>query len=187
MLGGALDISAPLGHATAESSYIGNASPVTVGLRGIFDGQAGPLSFGANLRGVYRKDARSARPRSGPEFRYGAGVGYRISPVFRVLAEGYGGTRFSSKSGTNSLEIDGAVQIEPLDVGLHLHGRRRRRRPPGRRRPGGARNRRHPLLARGRRSGRRRHQRHRRQVPDIAEDKDGFEDEDGCPDDDNDR
>jgi outer membrane protein OmpA-like peptidoglycan-associated protein len=114
VLGAALDISGPVGHATASGNYIGNQSPVTVGLRGIFDGEAGPLSFGLNLKGIYRDDATIGSTTVGPEFRYGAGAGYRLSPVFRVIAEGFGGTRFSSKNGTNSLEVDGGFEIEPL-------------------------------------------------------------------------
>jgi outer membrane protein OmpA-like peptidoglycan-associated protein len=114
VLGAAADVSFPVGHATAEDKYIGNSSPVAVGLRGIFDGELGPLSFGLNLKGIWRQDATLGSTTVGPEFRYGAGLGYRVSPVFRVIAEGYGGTRFSSKNGTNSLEVDGAVQIQPV-------------------------------------------------------------------------
>ena len=116
VVGGAVDVGFPVGNATAEGAYFGNSSPVTVGLRGIFDGEFGPLSLGLNLKGVYRKDAVLADTTVGPEFRYGVGLGYRISPVFRILAEGYGGTRFSAKNGTNSLEIDGAFQVSPIGM-----------------------------------------------------------------------
>jgi outer membrane protein OmpA-like peptidoglycan-associated protein len=113
-LGGALDLSAPLGHATAEQKYIGNSSPITVGVRGIFDGNVKNFSFGANLRALIRSDASIASTTVGPEFRYGAAVGYRVSPILRLLAEGYGGTRFSATNGTNSLEIDGAAEVTTL-------------------------------------------------------------------------
>ena len=119
-LGAALDVSAPLGHATAEDSYIGNDSPVTIGLRGIFDGSYQKLSFAGNLRGVYRRDATLASATIGPELRYGAGLGYQISPVFRVLGEGFGATRFSSQSGTNSLEIAAGAQAQPIGSGFVL-------------------------------------------------------------------
>jgi OmpA-OmpF porin, OOP family len=116
--GGAVDVSFPVGNATAQGAYIGNSSPITVGVRGIFDGSVGPLSFAANLRGLFREDATIGTTTIGPEFRYSAALGYRISPIFRVIGEGYGGTRFSSSNGTNSLEADGAFEISPLDSGI---------------------------------------------------------------------
>ncbi len=119
VFGAALDVSGSVGHLMAENQYIGNSSPVTVGLKGIFDGSSGPLSFGANLRGVYRGEARLGSTTVGPvEFRYGAGVGYQVSPLFRVLAEGYGSTQFNTKNGTNTLEVDGGIQVTPVSMGL---------------------------------------------------------------------
>ena len=116
-IGGAVDVSAPLGHAAAENKYIGNSSPITVGLRGIVDFQVGAASFAVNLKGLYRADARLGTTTVGPEFRYGVGAGYAFSPIFSVLAEGYGSTRFTS-SASNALEIDAAVRATVLDTGL---------------------------------------------------------------------
>src|SRR6185369_17762591 len=93
VLGGALDASFPVGHASANGKYIGNSSPVAVGLRGIFDGSLGPVSFGLNLKGIWRQTATLGSTSIGPEFRYGVGAGYKLSPVFRIIAEGYGGTK----------------------------------------------------------------------------------------------
>jgi outer membrane protein OmpA-like peptidoglycan-associated protein len=108
-----------LGHATANGKYIGNSSPIAVGLRGIFDGSFGNLSFAMNIKGIYRGAARLGSTTIGPvEFRYGAGAGYQVSPIFKVVLEGFGGTRFSAQNGTNSLEADAAVQIQPLNLGL---------------------------------------------------------------------
>lgn len=123
VIGAALDASAPLAHnLTSEEGsykYLGNSSPVVVGLRGIFDGESGPFSFGLNIRGVYRGEAHLGSTTVGPiEFRYGGGIGFRPSPIFRILAEGYGSTQFSTQNGTNTLEVDGAIQIQPLDSGL---------------------------------------------------------------------
>lgn len=120
VLAAALDVQAPLGHATAEDKYIGNDSPVTVGLRGIFDGNFGPVLAAVNLKGVYRKDATVGSATIGPEFRYGAALGYEITESFQVMAEGFGATRFSSVNGTNSLEIDGGVRFKPGNFGLSL-------------------------------------------------------------------
>ncbi|WP_437669719.1 OmpA family protein [Sorangium sp. So ce131] len=120
VLGAAADVSFPLGHATSKGSYLGSSSPVTAGLRLIVDGNAGPLSFALNLRGkLLPETARISTTEVGPvEFRYGGGVGYQITPALRVLAEGYGATQFSAQGGTNSLEVDGAIQIAPRDLGL---------------------------------------------------------------------
>ncbi len=114
VVGGALFLTGPLGRATAKNKYIGDASP-TVGLRGIFDGEQGPFSFGGNLAGVYRSEGRVGSTTLGPEFRYGVAAGFRASPLLRIILDGYGATKFSAKNGTNSLEIDGGVQISPLD------------------------------------------------------------------------
>jgi outer membrane protein OmpA-like peptidoglycan-associated protein len=181
------DLSFPVGHASAPGAYIGNQSPVTGGLRAIFDGAAGPLQFGLNLRGVFREAGTLGSTTIGPEFRYGVGLGYRISPIFRVLAEGYGSTKFSAQNGTNSLEIDGAVEIQPLSSGLNF------------RLGGGA----GVLAGSGVPAGRALagisyyHELGDKdgdgvndrddKCPTIPEDKDGFEDDDGCPDEDNDK
>jgi OmpA-OmpF porin, OOP family len=113
VLGGSAFVSAPLGDASAKDSYIGDSS-VTTGLRGIFDVQLGRVSLGANLGAVYRKTATLGSSALGSEFRYGVGAAYKISPVLRALAEGYGTTKFSSLNGTNSLEALLAGQVQPL-------------------------------------------------------------------------
>src|SRR4051812_9486627 len=110
VLGLAAFATGPAGHATAEGKYIGDPS-VTTGLRGIFDGQMGQLGFIGNLAGVYRKTATLGSTQLGSEFRYGIGVSYKVTPVLRVLLEGFGGTKFSSRAGTNSMESDLAVEV----------------------------------------------------------------------------
>lgn len=187
VLGGALDVAFPLGHATAEDKYIGNDSPVAVGLRGILDGRLDAFRFGANLRGVYRGESSLGTTTVGPvEFRYGAGVGYDITPILGVVAEGYGGTQFSDKNGTNTLEIDGAVQLFPLDTGLTFSVGGGVGVIEGIGVPAGR------VLAGvlysnevGDADGDGLSDRSD-DCPTIAEDPDGFEDDDGCLDDDND-
>jgi outer membrane protein OmpA-like peptidoglycan-associated protein len=186
-LGVAGDLMFPVGHASAPGAYIGNQSPVTGELRAIFDGAAGPFSVGLNLAGVFREAGTLGSTTIGNEFRYGAGLGYRLSPIFRVLAEGYGSTMFSAKNGTNSLEIDGAVEIQPLSSGLvfRLGGGAGVLAgtgvPAGRAIVGISYN--HEI---GDKDGDGINDRDDK-CPTIAEDKDGFEDEDGCPDEDNDK
>jgi len=116
------DISAPIGANAFEGAYIGNKTPLTGGLRLIFDGEwQDKLSFGLNLRGVLREDSQLASTTIGPvDFRYGAGIGYKVTPILRIVAEGYGSTQFTAKNGTNTLEVDGAIQISPLDSGITI-------------------------------------------------------------------
>jgi OOP family OmpA-OmpF porin len=112
-LAGGLFFTGPVGHAAAEGKYIGYSSPVAGG-RAIADFRVDKLSLGANLAALYRGEAKLGSTTLGPEFRYGVGAGYQLSPVVRVLAEGYGGTKFSTLNGTNSMEALGAFQITPL-------------------------------------------------------------------------
>jgi OmpA-OmpF porin, OOP family len=196
LLGAALDLSFPVGHAfsttdaatkTTTDYYLGNSSPVTVGVRAIFDAEKGPIQFGANLRGVFREAAQLAGTKVGPaDLGYGAGLGFRVSPIFRVLAEGFGSTQFSGASGTNTLEVDGAVEVAPLGSPIILRA------------GGGA----GILYGVGVPQGRAIlgityvHEVTDQdgdgipdnvdKCPTIPEDFDGFEDHDGCPDPDND-
>jgi outer membrane protein OmpA-like peptidoglycan-associated protein len=119
VIGGGAFVSGPVGSATAKDKYIGDSGPV-FGLRGIVDAATGPLSFGVNLAGLYRQSSRLGSTELGPEFRYGVAAGFKVSPVLRVVAEGFGATKFSSQAGTSSLEVDGALQINPLSSGVHL-------------------------------------------------------------------
>lgn len=198
VLGGAIDVSAPLGTLTAQNSYIGNASrdaagnisgvPVTGGGRLIFDGNFGKLSFAMNLRGQYRPKARLGTTELGPfEFRYGAAVGFQVSPIFKVFAEGFGGTRFSSLNGTNSLEVDGGAQITPLNLPLAFTiggggGVLQGVGVPLFRAIGGV----TFVNEVGDEDGDGINDRNDK-CPTIPEDKDGFEDDDGCLEDDNDQ
>ncbi len=113
VLGAAAFVTGPFGTLTSEGNYIGDSTP-SAGVRGIFDGEQGPFSFGGNLAGVFRGSGRVGSTEIGPEFRYNVAAGFRVSPVFRLVAEGFGGTKFSSKNGTNSLEVDGGFQVTPL-------------------------------------------------------------------------
>ncbi len=187
LLGLAGDISLPTGHATGSGSYLGNSSPITGGIRAIFDAHIKAFSIGANLRGVFRESATLGTTTVGPvDFRYGGAVGYRVSPIFKVMAEGFGSTQFQFKRGTNGLEALAAVEVRPLNLPLIFRA------------GGGA----------GVLSGvgvpvaralvgvtfvREIGDQDGDNVPDdkdacptIAEDKDDFEDSDGCPDLDND-
>ena len=110
--GGAF-VSFPVGHAMAEDKYIGYSSFVG-GIRGIADYRDGPLYIAANLSTLYRSSATLGTTKLGPEFRYGVAASFDISPLFTVLGEGYGGTKFSTKNGSNSLEIDLGVRFTPL-------------------------------------------------------------------------
>lgn len=187
-LGGAVDVAAPLGHLTAENSYIGNDAPVTVGWRGIADFQIEKFFVTANLRGVYRGENTLGTTTVGPvEFRYAVGAGYEITPIIKVMAEGYGSTQFSSTKGTNSLETDAAVVISPLDTGLSFTagggvGVLEGVGVPVARAIGGI-----TFTMESGDSDGDGVPDNRDRCPTKMEDLDGYEDDDGCPDDDNDK
>ncbi len=113
-------VTAPTGSATAEGHYIGD-STVSAGARAILDGAAGPLFWGCNLGGVFRGKGSVGATEIGPEFRYGVGAGYQLSPLLSLLVDGFGSTNFSSDTGANALELDGAVRIHPLDSRIFVN------------------------------------------------------------------
>ncbi len=113
VIGAAVFGTAPLGQATAEDKFIGDKHP-TVGGRAIFDGEAQGFSFAGNLTGVYRKSVEIGSTKVGSEFRYAVAAGYRVSPVFRVMGEVFGTTRFTTTNGENTMEGLGGFQISPL-------------------------------------------------------------------------
>ncbi len=113
VLGVAGFVTGPLGHATAKDKYIGDTLP-SAGLRLIIDGEKGPFSVGANFAGVFRDKGSVGATTVGSEGRYSVAAGYHVGPVVRVLADGFGTTRFSATAGENTFEIDGGLQIVPL-------------------------------------------------------------------------
>jgi OOP family OmpA-OmpF porin len=113
VIGAAVFATGPLGQATAKDKFIGDKHP-TVGARAIFDGETQGFSFGGNLVGVYRKSVVIGSTNVGSEFRYALGAGYRVSPVFRVMGEVFGTTRFTTKNGENTMEGLAGLQIVPL-------------------------------------------------------------------------
>ena len=119
-LGGALFGSGPVGHATAKDKYIGDSSPV-LGARGIVDFKTGPLDLGGNLAVLWKDKAKLGSTELGSAMRYGVAAAYNATPVIRIIGEGFGETKFSSKAGTNNLEIDAALQVHPLNSGVNLY------------------------------------------------------------------
>ncbi len=119
VLGLAAFVTAPLGHALNEGAYLGDTNP-SVGGRVILDGEKGPFSVGANIGGAYRAKAQIGNAEIGSEGRYSVAAGYRIGPVFRVIADAFGTTRFSSAAGENTLEIAGGFQVTPLNSPLTI-------------------------------------------------------------------
>jgi OmpA-OmpF porin, OOP family len=113
VIGATVFATAPLGQLTAEDKFLGDKHP-TVGARAIFDGEAQGFSFGGNLAGAYRKSVVIGSTDVGSEFRYALGAGYRVSPVFKVMGEAFGTTRFSTNAGENTMEGLAGVQIVPL-------------------------------------------------------------------------
>ncbi len=114
-VGAAVFVTAPFGTLTAEDSYIGNELP-TFGLRAIGDLSFGEATVGANLVGVWRKTGRVGSTEIGPEFRYNVGAGYQVSPLFQVIVDGFGATKFSGQAGTNSLEALLGARVTPSSI-----------------------------------------------------------------------
>jgi len=187
-LGGAVDVAFPLGHVIAEDKYIGDETPVAVGWRGIADFKIDDFYATVNLRGIYRGENSLGTTTVGPvEFRYAAGAGYQITPIFAVEAEAFGTTQFAATQGTNTLEADGAVVIAPLATGLAFTvgggaGIIEGVGTPTFRVLGGV----SFTMEAGDQDGDGIDD-NSDKCPTVAEDKDGFEDEDGCPEDDNDK
>jgi OmpA-OmpF porin, OOP family len=119
VLGITLFGTAPLAHAISSTKdrFIGDSSP-TLGARAIYDAQFGRFGFALNAAGVYRKEAFVGSARLGPEFRYGAGAVFQVSPILNVLAEAFGATRFNTVAGTNALEGALALQLHPMRSNL---------------------------------------------------------------------
>jgi OOP family OmpA-OmpF porin len=178
-------VTAPLGHLTAKGAYIGDTLP-SAGLRAIFDGEQGPVSFGANLAGVFRDKGVVGTTAVGSEARYSVAGGYRVGPVVRLILDFFGTTRFSAQRGENTLELDGGAQFVPLGspVTITLGGGSGLVEGVGVPRVRVFAGVLYALEKRDRdgdgiddASD---------QCPTLAEDKDGYEDADGCPDPDND-
>jgi OmpA-OmpF porin, OOP family len=112
-------VTAPLGHPTAENSYLGDMKP-NAGIRVILDGSKGPFSIGANIGGAYRPTAQIGNAEIGSEGRYSVAAGYRVGPLIRIIADAFGTTRFSTAAGENTLEIDGGLQVLPLNSALSV-------------------------------------------------------------------
>ncbi len=111
---------APLGHLTAEDSYIGDSSP-SIGGRAIVDGLSGPFTWGINLGGVWREAAQFGETELGAEGRFGAAVGYAFSPILRGVVDTFGFTNFTGKGGTTGVEVDGGLQFTPLGSPITVH------------------------------------------------------------------
>ena len=117
VLGGAAFVTGPLGTTTAEGAYIGS-STVTGGLRAIVDGRLGPVAYALNLGGVFAESGRVGTTEVGSEFQYAVGASYAVSPVFQVLGEVFGSTRFTANRGENAMEGLLGVRLLPLNGAL---------------------------------------------------------------------
>lgn len=183
--GAALYVTAPTGSATAENSYIGDAT-AGVGLRAILDGRQGALFWGMNLSGAFRGSGKVGNTELGSEFRYGVGAGYQASPLIALLVDAFGSTNFSSDTGANALEVDAGARINPLDSGWFVTagaglGVIDGIGVPKVRAFFGV-----TYLAESSDKDRDTLEDRVDQCPTVAEDLDGFQDSDGCPDVDND-
>jgi outer membrane protein OmpA-like peptidoglycan-associated protein len=105
-------VSAPLGHALADGSYLGDSSP-TLGLRAIADAKFGPFAIGVNAGALFRKQAELGTLSLGSEMRGGVGASLDTSRATKIIAEAFASTNFTTSAGTNAAEVDGAFQLAP--------------------------------------------------------------------------
>ena len=116
VVGGALFVTAPLGHVTSSGNYIGDELP-SAGLRGIVDVTMDKLRIGGNLIGYWRDKANVGSFSSGPGLRFSAAASYQFSPMFAVLGDVFGGTQFSGDNdGSNTMEADLGAQFSPMGM-----------------------------------------------------------------------
>ncbi len=116
-------ISAPVGHATAPSLYVGDTSPVGV-FRAILDADLGRFFLAANAGAAVRSDGHLGSLDLGPEFRAAAAAGLKLGPDARLAIEGFGSTNFTATPGTNAAELDleGQTTLPRVPVALLLGG-----------------------------------------------------------------
>ncbi|HVY29732.1 MAG TPA: thrombospondin type 3 repeat-containing protein [Polyangiaceae bacterium] len=185
VIGATVFATAPVGNAMAKDKFLGDAHP-TAGARVIFDGEQKGFSFGANLGGAYRKSVVIGGTNLGSELRYAAAVGYKPSPVIRVLGEVFGTSRFTTAAGENTLEGNVAAQIFPLGSAFQIMlgggtGLVQGVGVPKLRVFAGL-----YYAAEGTDADKDGIEGAADQCPTEPEDRDGYEDSDGCPDNDND-
>ena len=186
VLGASAFVSAPLGRATSPGYFLGDTGPV-LGVRGIADIGSGPFGLGLNLGAIYRGKETLGSVELGPAMRYGVAGSFRVSPILRLVAEGFGETRFSNVAGTTTLEVDGMIHVTPLGSNISvlagagggiIHGVG----APDFRGFGGL----SYVFDQGDADGDGIRD-DRDGCPHDAEDRDGYQDDDGCPEVDNDR
>jgi OmpA-OmpF porin, OOP family len=176
----------PVAVTMAKYHYIGDRS-VTGGLRAIADMHLRAFSIAGNVAGVLAKTAQVGDAKMGSELRGSIAAGYQVSPLFKVVVETFGNSRFDfDKNGTSSLEALLGAQFTPMRMPIAFMGGL----GTGIVRGIGA-----PTV-RGFVGVTYVHENHDRdsdgivdeldQCPTAGEDFDGFQDSDGCPDLDND-
>lgn len=111
VLGLAVHGSAPLGHAMAEGSFIGNSS-FTGGVKAIADFRFGRWALAANVGGIFREAVALGDDEIGSALRYGGAVGYQLSRRVRLVGESVVHQNLGA-SGGNVIEADAALQFRP--------------------------------------------------------------------------
>lgn len=111
VLGLAAHGSAPLGHAMAEGSYIGNSS-FTGGLRAIADFRFGAWGLAANVGGIFRETVEVGEAEVGSALRYGGAIAYHFSRRVRLVGESVV-HQYLDEAGGQLIEADAALQFRP--------------------------------------------------------------------------
>jgi len=123
VLGASGFVGFPTGAATGgDNLYVGD-NVFSGGIRGILDAKiVEELRAALNLTYFIRGDGRVGSTDLGMDFRYSGALSYQITPIFSVMGDIWGSTRFDAANGSNTLEASGGVEFTPLNSGVYIRG-----------------------------------------------------------------
>ncbi len=96
-------VGAPLGQVTSSNAALGDDT-VTAGGHLVLELQADTVRGGINFGGIVRPTRSLLSTEIGPEFTYGAGLGFDVTSLFTVVAEATGVTQFTPQIDENPVE-----------------------------------------------------------------------------------
>ncbi|MBN1654805.1 MAG: thrombospondin type 3 repeat-containing protein [Deltaproteobacteria bacterium] len=120
-LAGALYMTAPMGHLTAENRFLGHDG-FTGGLSAIAEYRHKLFRVAANLGGVYRPTRELLSTSLGSEMTWGIGGSVTATPLLSVLGELVGSTAFTAQLDENPMEVRLAGLLRQGDFLFNLGG-----------------------------------------------------------------
>jgi len=120
-LAAGLFVAAPMGHAIADSQFIGHDG-FTGGLNAIAEYRHKMFKAAANLGGVLRPKRELLSTSVGSEMTWGIGGSFAATPLLSVLGEVAGSTAFTADLDENPTELRLAGQLRQGDFLFDLGG-----------------------------------------------------------------